>query len=229
MLDKRVSSLLAAINGIKDGAVVLIGGFGASGIPVELIDALIDYGARNLTIVTNNAGSGQADIAKLLATGNVSKIVCSYPRSTGSVVFEELYAAGKIELELVPQGTLSERMRAAGAGIGGFFTPTGAGTKLAEGKETRIIDGKEYVFEKPLKGDAALIKADTADRWGNLTFRFAARNFAPTMAMAADLTIVQVRQIVELGAIQPEQVITPGIFVDRIVEVPEPIHAGQTS
>ena len=229
MLDKRVSSLLAAINGIKDGAVVLIGGFGASGIPVELIDALIDYGARNLTIVTNNAGSGQADIAKLLATGNVSKIVCSYPRSTGSVVFEELYAAGKIELELVPQGTLSERMRAAGAGIGGFFTPTGAGTKLAEGKETRIIDGKEYVFEKPLKGDVALIKADTADRWGNLTFRFAARNFAPTMAMAADLTIVQVRQIVELGAIQPEQVITPGIFVDRIVEVPEPIHAGQTS
>jgi len=229
MLDKRVLSLSAAIDGIKDGAVVLIGGFGASGIPVELIDTLIDYDARNLTIVTNNAGSGHTDIAKLLATGNVSKIVCSYPRSAGSVVFEELYAAGKIELELVPQGTLSERMRAAGAGIGGFFTPTGAGTQLAEGKETRFIDGKEHVFERPLKGDVALIKADTADRWGNLTFRFAARNFAPTMAMSADLTIAQVRQIVELGAIPPEQVITPGIFVDRIVEVADPVHAGQTS
>jgi 3-oxoadipate CoA-transferase alpha subunit len=227
MLDKRVPSLSAAIAGIKDGAVVLIGGFGASGIPVELIDALIDHGAKDLTVVTNNAGAGHTDIAKLLATGNVSKIVCSYPRSAGSVVFEELYAAGKIKLELVPQGTLSERMRAAGAGIGGFFTPTGAGTLLAEGKETRIIDGTEYVFEKPLKGDVALIKADTADRWGNLTFRFAARNFAPTMAMAADLTIVQARQIVELGDIPPEQVMTPGIFVDRIVEVPAPVHAGQ--
>jgi 3-oxoadipate CoA-transferase, alpha subunit len=227
MLDKRVPTLSAAIDGIKDGAVVLIGGFGASGIPVELIDTLIDNGARNLTIVTNNAGAGRTDIAKLLATGNVSKIVCSYPRSAGSIVFEELYAAGKIKLELVPQGTLSERMRAAGAGIGGFFTRTGAGTQLAEGKETRMIEGKEYVFEKPLKGDVALIKADTADRWGNLTFRFAARNFAPTMAMAADLTIVQVRQIVELGAIPPEHVITPGIFVDRVVEVSVPVHAGQ--
>ena len=229
MLDKRVPSLSAAIAGIKDGAVVLIGGFGASGIPVELIDALIDHGAKNLTIVTNNAGAGHTDIAKLLATGNVRKIVCSYPRSAGSVVFEELYAAGKIKLELVPQGTLSERMRAAGAGIGGFFTPTGAGTLLAEGKETRMIDGKEHVFEKPLKGDVALIKADTADRWGNLTFRFAARNFAPTMAMAADLTIVQARQIVDLGDIPPEQVMTPGIFVDRIVEVAAPVHAGQPS
>ena len=216
MLDKRVPSLSAAIAGIKDGAVVLI-------------DALIDHGAKNLTIVTNNAGAGHTDIAKLLATGNVRKIVCSYPRSAGSVVFEELYAAGKIKLELVPQGTLSERMRAAGAGIGGFFTPTGAGTLLAEGKETRMIDGKEHVFEKPLKGDVALIKADTADRWGNLTFRFAARNFAPTMAMAADLTIVQARQIVDLGDIPPEQVMTPGIFVDRIVEVAAPVHAGQPS
>ncbi len=229
MIDKRVPSLSAAIEGIKDGAVILIGGFGASGIPVELIDALIDHNARNLTVVTNNAGSGHTDIAKLLASGNVSKIVCSYPRSAGSVVFEELYAAGKIELELVPQGTLSERMRAAGAGIGGFFTTTGAGTRLAEGKETRVIDGKEYVFEKPLKGDVALIKADSADRWGNLTFRFAARNFAPTMAMAADLTIVQARQIVELGEIPPEHVMTPGIFVDRVVEVPAPVHAGQPS
>ena len=229
MLDKRVSSLSAAVAGIRDGSVVLIGGFGASGIPVELIDALIDGGARDLTVVTNNAGAGHTDIAKLLASGHVRKIVCSFPRSAGSVVFEELYGAGKLELELVPQGTLSERMRAAGAGIGGFFTRTAAGTKLAEGKETRVIDGHEYVFEKPLKGDVALIKAETADRWGNLTYRMAARNFAPTMAMAADLTLVQARKIVDLGDISPEQVITPGIFVDRVVEVQNPIHAGQNS
>ena len=226
MLDKRVANLAAAVSGIRDGAVVLIGGFGASGIPVELIDALIDQGAKGLTVVTNNAGSGRTDIAKLLATGRVRKIVCSFPRSTGSVVFEELYSAGKIELELVPQGTLSERMRAAGAGIGGFFTPTGVGTQLAEGKETRAIDGREYVLEKPLKGDVALIKAELADRWGNLTFRMTARNFAPTMAMAADLTIVQASRIVDLGDIPPEQVVTPGIFVDRIVEVANPVHAG---
>ena len=219
MLDKRVPSLSAAIAGIKDGAVVLIGGFGASGIPVELIDALIDHGTKNLTIVTNNAGAGHTDIAKLLATGNVSKIVCSYPRSAGSVVFEELYAAGKIKLELVPQGTLSERMRAAGAGIGGFFTPTGAGTLLAEGKETRMIDGKEHVFEKPLKGDVALIKADTADRWGNLTYRKAARNFGPIMASAAKLAIAQVYDIAQLGELDPENVVTPGIFVQRVVRV----------
>jgi len=229
MIDKRVPSLSAAVAGIRDGATVLIGGFGASGIPVQLIDALIEQGAKELTIVTNNAGAGQTDIAKLLASGHVRKIVCSYPRSAGSVVFEELYAAGKIELELVPQGTLSERMRAAGAGIGGFFTPTAVGTRLAEGKETRTIDGREYVLEKPLKGDVALIKAETADRWGNLTYRMAARNFAPTMAMAAELTIVQVRRFVDLGAIAPEQVVTPGIFVDRIVEVPHPVEPGQTS
>ncbi len=229
MQNKIVSSLSAAVAGIRDGSVVLVGGFGASGIPVELIDALIDQGAKDLTVVTNNAGAGRSDVAKLLATGRVRKIVCSYPRSAGSVVFEELYAAGKIELELVPQGTLSERMRAAGAGIGGFFTPTAAGTKLAEGKETRMIDGRAYVFEKPLKGDVALIKAELADRWGNLTFRFAARNFAPTMAMAAALTVVQARRIVDLGGIPPEQVITPGIFVDRVVEVPNPAQAGQSS
>ncbi len=229
MLDKRVANLAAAVSGIRDGAVVLIGGFGASGIPVELIDALIDQGAKGLTVVTNNAGSGRTDIAKLLATGRVRKIVCSFPRSTGSVVFEELYSAGKIELELVPQGTLSERMRAAGAGIGGFFTPTGVGTQLAEGKETRVIDGCEYVLEKPLKGDVALIKAELADRWGNLTFRMTARNFAPTMAMAADLTIVQASRIVDLGDIPPEQVVTPGIFVDRVVEVANPVHAGTAS
>jgi len=226
MIDKRVSSLAAAVEGIRDGSVILIGGFGASGIPVELIDALIDQGAKELTVVTNNAGAGHTDVAKLLATGRVRKIVCSFPRSAGSVVFEELFSAGKLELELVPQGTLSERMRAAGAGLGGFFTPTAAGTKLAEGKETRVIDGREYVFEKPLKGDVALIKAETADRWGNLTFRLAARNFAPTMAMAADLTIVQAGRIVDLGGIAPEQVMTPGIFVDRVVEVANPVHAG---
>ena len=229
MIDKRVSSLSAAVAGIRDGSTVLIGGFGASGIPVELIDAVIAQGAKDLTIVTNNAGAGRTDVAKFLASGHVRKIVCSFPRSAGSVVFEELYAAGQIELELVPQGTLSERMRAAGAGIGGFFTPTAAGTKLADGKETRTIDGRQHVFEKPLKGDVALIKAETADRWGNLTFRLAARNFAPTMAMAADLTTVQTRRFVDLGAIAPEQVVTPGIFVDRIVEVPHPVEPGQTS
>ena len=227
MLDKRVASLADSVAGIRDGATVLIGGFGNAGIPVELIDALIDQGAKGLTIVANNAGAGRTDIAKLMATGRVRKIVCSYPRSAGSVVFEELYAAGKIELELVPQGTLSERMRAAGAGIGGFFTPTAAGTKLGEGKETRMIDGRLHVFEAPLRGDVALIKAETADRWGNLTFHLSARNFAPTMAMAADLTVVQARRVVELGRIDPEQVVTPGIFVDRVVEVANPQAAGQ--
>jgi 3-oxoadipate CoA-transferase, alpha subunit len=228
MLDKRVKTVPEAVAGIKDGAIILIAGFGASGIAVELIDGVIDQGTRDLTIVTNNAGAGTTDISRLLKLGRVAKIVCSYPRSLGSTVFEELYSAGKIQLELVPQGTLSERMRAAGAGIGGFFTPTAAGTKLAEGKETRDIDGRTYVFERPLKGDVALIKAETADRWGNLTFRYAARNFAPTMAMAANLTVVQTRRMVELGGIPPEQVITPGIFVDRVVEVPNPIESGQS-
>jgi len=227
MINKIVPSVAAAVAGVRDGAVVLIGGFGNSGIPLELIDALIDQGAKDLTVVTNNAGSGRTDVAKLLATGRVRKIVCSYPRSAGSVVFEELYSAGKIELELVPQGTLSERMRAAGAGIGGFYTPTAVGTLLAEGKETRTIDGREYVLEKPLKGDVALIKAELADRWGNLTYRMAGRNFGPTMAMAAELTIVQARRTVELGTIPPEQVVTPGIFVDRIVEISDPKQPGQ--
>lgn len=228
MIDKIVPSAAAAVAGIRDGAVVLVGGFGNSGIPVELIDALIDQGAKDLTVVTNNAGSGRTDVAKLMAMGRVRKVVCSYPRSAGSVVFEELYAASKIELELVPQGTLSERMRAAGAGIGGFYTPTAVGTKLAEGKEVRTLDGREYVLEKPLKGDVALIKAELADRWGNLTYRLSARNFAPTMAMAADLTIVQARKIVDLGGISPEQVMTPGIFVARVAEVPNPIQPGKT-
>jgi len=227
MINKIVPSLAAAVDGIRDGAVVLVSGFGASGIPVELLDALIDQGSRELTVVTNNAGAGRTDVAKLMAMGRVRKVVCSYPRSAGSVVFEELYAAGKIELELVPQGTLSERMRAAGAGIGGFYTPTAVGTQLAHGKEVRTLDGRDYVLEKPLKGDVALIKAELADRWGNLTYRMAARNFAPTMAMAADVTVVQARRIVDLGGIPPEEVITPGIFVDRVVEVTKPKQPGQ--
>jgi 3-oxoadipate CoA-transferase alpha subunit len=226
MIDKSVASMAEALKDVKDGSVVLIAGFGNSGIPVELIDGLIEQGAKDLTVVSNNAGSGRTDVAKLLGTGRVRKLVCSYPRTSGSVVFEEMYSAGKLELELVPQGTLSERMRAAAAGIGGFYTPTAAGTKLAEGKESRMIDGREYVLEMPLKGDVALVKAERADRWGNLTYRLAARNFGPTMAAAADLAIVQAREIVELGAIDPEQVVTPGIFVDRVVHVPNPRQAG---
>jgi len=226
MIDKQKASLAEAMAGIKDGAVVLIAGFGNSGIPVELIDALIEQGAKDLTVVSNNAGSGRTDVAKLLASGHVRKLVCSYPRTSGSVVFEELYSAGRLELELVPQGTLSERLRAAAAGIGGFYTPTAAGTKLAAGKETRTLNGRDYVLEMPLKGDVALIKAEHADRWGNLTYRLAARNFGPTMAAAADLTIVQARHIVELGGIDPEQVVTPGLFVDRVVHVPNPRQAG---
>ncbi len=226
MIDKTVASIADALAGVKDGSTVLIAGFGNSGIPVELIDGLIEQGAKDLTVVSNNAGSGRTDVAKLLGTGRVRKLVCSYPRTSGSVVFEEMYSAGKLELELVPQGTLSERMRAAAAGIGGFYTPTAAGTKLAEGKETRSIDGRDYVLEKPLKGDVALLKAELADRWGNLTFRLAARNFGPTMAAAADLAVVQARKIVDLGGIDPELVVTPGIFVDRVVHVPNPKHAG---
>lgn len=227
MIDKFVPSLEAAVAGIQDGATVLIAGFGNSGIPVELIDALIDQGAKELTVVSNNAGSGRTDVAKLLGTGRVRKIMCSYPRTAGSVVFEEMYSAGKLELELIPQGTLTERIRAGAAGIGGFYTPTAAGTKLAEGKETRTIDGREYVLEMPIKADVALIKAERADRWGNLTYRLAARNFGPTMAAAGKLTIVQTSHVVELGGIEPEDVVTPGIFVDRIVHVPNPKQAGQ--
>ncbi len=227
MLDKRVSSLEEAVKGVRDGATVLVSGFGNAGIPVELLNALLDQGARDLTIVSNNAGSGRTDLAALLAAGRVRKVICSYPKTAGSVVFDGLYAAGKIELELVPQGTLSERMRAAGAGIGGFYTPTGVGTDLAKGKETRVINGREHVLELPIKGDIALVKAERADRWGNLVYRLAARNFGPTMAMAADCTVVQVREIVELGSIDPDQVMTPGIFVDRVVEVPSPAPAGQ--
>jgi 3-oxoadipate CoA-transferase alpha subunit len=218
MLDKRVGSLAAAVAGVRDGSTVLIGGFGSSGIPVELTHALLELGPRDLTVVTNNAGSGDTDVAALLRERRVRKIICSYPRSKGSVWFQELYKTREIELELVPQGTLSERMRAAGAGLGGFFTPTGADSVLAEGKEIRVINGRRQVFEQPLHGDVALIKGDRADRWGNVTYHSVARNFGPTMAAAATLTVVQVRQLVGLGDLDPECVVTPGIFVDRVVE-----------
>jgi 3-oxoadipate CoA-transferase, alpha subunit len=220
MIDKRVESLAEAVTGIVDGATLLCAGFGGAGLPDALCEAVVEQGARDLTVVANNAGTGRRGLAALLAAGRVRRIICSFPRSAGSVVFEELYAAGQIELELVPQGIISERMRCAAAGLGGFYSPVSVGTRLAEGKEQREIDGRIYVLEKPLKGDVALIAADRGDRWGNLTYRKSARNFNPTMAMAASLSIAQVRHIVELGELDPEVVVTPGIFIDRLVEVP---------
>jgi 3-oxoadipate CoA-transferase, alpha subunit len=217
MIDKRVATLLDAVAGVRDGDTVLVGGFGNSGVPVELVHAVLELGPEDLTIVTNNAGSGETDIAALIREHRVRKIICSYPRSAGSIWFEKFWRAGEIELELVPQGTLSERMRAAGAGLGGFFTPAGADSPLAQGKEVREIDGRRHVFEKPLKADVALIKAARADRWGNLVYHSAARNFGPVMATAATLTVAQVREFVELGDLDPEAVVTPGIFVDRVV------------
>ncbi|MFN2461706.1 MAG: 3-oxoacid CoA-transferase subunit A [Candidatus Velthaea sp.] len=220
MIDKRARTLGDAVGGIPDGATVCIGGFGDSGTPLALIAALIEQGARDLTVVSNNAGSGRSTgLAALLDAGRVRKIVCSFPRSEGSVVFEELYAAGNIELELVPQGTLSERMRAGAAGLGGFYTPTAAGTLLAEGKEERDFDGRTYVLERPIVADAALIAAYEGDRWGNLTYHSAARNFGPVMASCARLSIAQVKRIVNLGDLDPEHVVTPGIFIDRVIEV----------
>ena len=207
----------AAVADIPDGATVLIGGFGTAGQPMELIDALRRHGARDLTVVNNNAGNGDTGLAALLATGSVRKIVCSFPRQSDSWVFDDLYRSGKIELEVVPQGNLAERMRAAGAGIGAFFGPTGVGTPLAEGKEQRTIDGRDYVLEYPLRGDYALIKAHRADRMGNLVYRKTARNFGPVMATAAATTIAQVTEVVETGELDPEVVVTPGIFVDRVV------------
>jgi 3-oxoadipate CoA-transferase, alpha subunit len=220
MIDKRVRSLADAVAGIKDGATILCAGFGGAGLPDALCEAVVEQGARDLTVVANNAGTGRRGLAALMAAGRVRRIICSFPRSSGSVVFEELYAAGRIELELVPQGIISERMRCAAAGLGGFYSPVSVGTRLAEGKEHREIDGRTYLLEKPLKGDVALLSADRADRWGNLTYRKSARNFNPTMAAAADLSVVQVRRIVELGELDPELIITPGIFIDRVVEVP---------
>src|SRR5512132_3470194 len=205
-----------AVAGIADGSTVLIGGFGTAGQPIELIDALIRSGARDLTVVNNNAGNGQVGLAALLANGQVRKIICSFPRQADSYVFDELYRAGKVELELVPQGNLAERMRAAGAGIGAFYCPTGVGTPLAEGKETRTIDGRDYVLEYPIRGDVALISAHRADRMGNLVYRKTARSFAPVMAAAATTTIVQVGEVVATGELDPEAVVTPSIFVDRV-------------
>ena len=206
-----------AVAGTADGATVLVGGFGMAGMPVELIDALIRQGAGDLTVVSNNAGNGDTGLAALLATGRVRKVICSFPRQADSWVFDGLYRAGRIELEVVPQGNLAERLRAAGAGIGAFFTPTGVGTSLAEGKETREIDGRTYVLEHPIRGDLALIKAHVADRMGNLVYRKTARNFGPVMATAARTVAMEVNRVVEIGGLDPEVVVTPGIYVDRIV------------
>ena len=220
MINKIVATAAAAVADIADGATVMIGGFGTAGIPFELIDALIAQGAKELTIVNNNAGNGDTGVAALLKARRVKKIICSFPRQVDSWHFDALYRAGEIELELVPQGNLAERIRAAGAGIGAFFTPTGHGTLLAEGKETRRIDGRDYVLEYPIRADFALIRALRGDRWGNLVYRKTARNFGPIMASAAKCTIVQVREIVKLGELDPEAVVTPGIFVHRVVEIP---------
>ncbi len=219
MIDKTVASVADAVAGVHDGATVMIGGFGTAGLPTELIDALIAQGARELTIVSNNAGNGDTGLAALLKARRVRRIVCSFPRQADSWVFDGLYRGGQIELELVPQGNLAERIRAAGAGIGAFYTPTGYGTPLADGKETRRIAGRDHVLEYPISADFALIKALRGDRWGNLVYRKTARNFGPIMASAARCAIAQVSEIVELGALDPEAVVTPGIFVERVVRV----------
>ena len=220
MIDKIVKTAETAVADVHDGATVMIGGFGTAGMPSELIDALIAQGARDLTIVNNNAGNGETGLAALLKSKRVRKIICSFPRQVDSQVFDSLYRSGEIELELVPQGNLAERIRAAGAGIGAFFSPTGFGTLLAQGKETRTIDGRDYVLEYPIRADFALIKALRADRWGNLVYRKTARNFGPIMASAATCTIAQVREVVDLGDLDPEAVVTPGIFVSRVVPIP---------
>jgi 3-oxoadipate CoA-transferase, alpha subunit len=219
MIDKIAASVAEALQDVPDGATVLIGGFGTAGIPGELIDGLIEQGARDLTVVNNNAGNGDTGLAALLKTGRVRKIICSFPRQADSQVFDELYRSGKIELELVPQGNLAERIRAAGAGIGAFFCPTAFGTELAAGKETREIGGRQYVLEYPIRGDVALIKAEAGDRWGNLVYRKAARNFGPVMATAAKQTIASVHRIAPLGELDPESIVTPGIFVHKIVQI----------
>ena len=225
MINKIVQTMAEAVAGIRDGSLVLIGGFGSIGQPNALIEGLIEQGAKDLTVVANNAGVGHNGLARLMKVGRVRKIICSYPRTSDPVVFEELYRAGRIELEVMPQGTMAERMRAAGAGIPAFYTPTSVGTLLAEGKELREFSGRKYVLEEALAGDVALVEAWEADRWGNLTYKSSARNFNPVMAMAAKLTIVQAQHIVDLGALDPEKVATPGIFVQRVVHVPygEPV------
>ena len=220
MIDKVARSVAEALGEVSDGATVLIGGFGTAGIPVELIDGLLEQGARELTVVNNNDGNGETGLAALLKAGRVRKIICSFPRQADSQVFDTLYRSGRIELELVPQGNLAERLRAAGAGIGAFYTPTGYGTELAAGKETRLIDGRGHVLETPIHGDLALIKAERGDRWGNLCYRMAARNFGPVMATAARRTVATVHEVVALGTLDPETVVTPGIHVTRLVQVP---------
>ena len=225
MINKIAASVAEALADVKDGSTVLVGGFGTAGLPNELVDGLIEQGATDLTIVCNNAGNGDHGIAALLKAGRVRKVICSFPRQADSYVFDELYRAKKVELELVPQGNLAERMRAAGAGVGAFFTPTGYGTELAlnadgSPKETRRINGRDYVLEYPIHGDVALVKAERGDRWGNLNYRMAARNFGPVVAMAAQFTVARVHEVVELGQLDPESVVTPGIFVSKIVKVP---------
>ena len=220
MIDKILASPAQALADVPDGATVMIGGFGTAGLPDELTQALIEQGARGLTVINNNAGNGDGGLAALIAAGRVKKIICSFPRQADSWHFDRAWRAGNIELELVPQGNLAERIRAAGAGIGGFFTPTGYGTELAQGKETRQIDGRWMVLESPLHADYALIKAERGDRWGNLTYRMTARNFGPVMAMAARITVASVHEVVALGQIDPEAVVTPGLFVQRVVCVP---------
>lgn len=222
MIDKRIGSAAEAVADIFDGATVMIGGFGEAGSPIELIHALIDHGARNLTVVNNNTGSGHVGLAALIECEQVAKMICSFPRTANSTVFPDMFRRGDIELELVPQGTLAERIRAGGAGIPAFYTPTSVGTPLAEGKESRNFDGREYVMEYGLKADFALLKCATADRYGNLVYNKTARNFSPIMAMAATTTIVQTGEIVEVGKIDPEAVVTPGVFVNRIVTVSDP-------
>lgn len=221
MISKIVQSLQEAVAGIPDGATLMIGGFGTAGLPNQLIDAVLEQGARDLVVVNNNAGNGDTGLAALLAAGRVRKIICSFPRQVDSHVFDGLYRSGKIELELVPQGNLAERIRAAGAGIGAFYTPTAVGTPLGEGKEVRNINGRDYLLEYPLHADFALIKAQRADRWGNLVYRKTARNFGPIMATAAKTTIAQVDAVVELGELDPEAIVTPGLFVQRVVAVGE--------
>ncbi|MBM3318010.1 MAG: 3-oxoacid CoA-transferase subunit A [Candidatus Eisenbacteria bacterium] len=224
MIDKRFESAAAAVTDLPDGATVMIGGFGEAGSPIELIHALIDQGAKDLTVVSNNTGSGRVGLAALIAQGRVRKMICSFPRTANSMVFPELYRAGRIELELVPQGTLAERIRCGGAGIPAFYTPTSVDTPLAEGKETRVFGDRTYVLEHAIKADFSLVKCKRADRYGNLTYNRTARNFGPIMCAAAEIAIVQAADIVELGSIDPECVVTPGIFVKRVVHVPDPAH-----
>lgn len=226
MINKLLDTCEAAVADVPDGATVMIGGFGTAGLPNELTEALIEQGARELTIVNNNAGNGDTGLAALIAAGRVRKIICSFPRQTDSHHFDAAYRAGKLELELVPQGNLAERIRAAGAGIGGFFTPTGYGTDLAKGKETREIGGRMFVFESPIHADFAFIKAERGDRWGNLTYRMTARNFGPVMAMAAKTTVATVHEVAPLGEMDPEAIVTPGIFVQRVVKIERTATAG---